>query len=282
MTHSIEIPIGRPMSSQAIAAALVAATIALNPGLPDLDWSIAADGSVRGTHAKAPDAEVRAALTAWAALFGEPLRTLGTCRADRTTYGVEIAHGAVAVFLSGVGTIEPARLPIYTRNGSASHLNQAQCDGTACIRCGVMYPPVSTTVALLCDVGPLLACDPVCPPVEAEQPDPTDPSEDEPQPHPAWHQAGAPGRWERAVIGVLWAVEMLDDTEIAPTDPGPGAYLHAPRSWPGDRVSRVGLDLTAGLVAADRVIAEWAVAQAVAIGEQRTASETAAEEGGKD
>lgn len=273
MTHSIEIPIGRPMSSQAIAAALVAGTIALNPDLPALEWTVAPDGSVRGTHHKAPAAEVSSALGKWAALFGEPLRTVGSCRADRQTYGVEIAHGAVAVFLSGVGTVEPPRLPIYTRNGSASHLTEAQCNGQACIRCGVMQPPVSTTVALLCDVGPLLACDPECPPVEAEQPDPTDPADDEPQPHPAWHQAGAPGRWERAVIGVLWAVEMLDDTEIAPTDPGPGAYLHAPRSWPGNGVSRVGLDLTAGLLAADVAIAEWAVGVAAAIGEQRTVRE---------
>ncbi|MYW03494.1 hypothetical protein [Streptomyces sp. SID3343] len=119
MTHSIQIPIGRPMSSQAIAAALVAGTIALNPSLPVLEWHIAEDGSVRGTHAKADDDVVHAALVEWAALFNAELRTLGSCRADRQTYGVEIAHGSATLFLSGVGVVDACTAefggPGYTR-----------------------------------------------------------------------------------------------------------------------------------------------------------------------
>ncbi|OPC81838.1 hypothetical protein B4N89_13630 [Embleya scabrispora] len=103
-------------------------------------------------------------------------------------------------------------------------------------------------------------------------PDPVDPAGDEPQPHPDWAQVGVAGRWERTVIDVPWAVEELDDTEISPTDdPGPGAYLYGPGEWTCGR--RVALDLAAGLLAADRVIGAWAVAAAVAIGEQHTAGD---------
>ncbi|MFJ8743451.1 hypothetical protein ACIRL2_29250 [Embleya sp. NPDC127516] len=287
MNHSIQIPIGRPLSSQAMATALVAATLVLNPDLPALEWNVAPDGSVRGTHAKAPDAEVHAALTVWAALFGEPLRTLGSCRADRRTYGVEIAHGSVAVFLSGVGLIDtveppapvlpaelahieqPVRLPILTRQGGAAHMTQAQLDGTACVRCGLADPVCSTPVAVVSGYGQALACSPACP---VPQPDPTDPVEDAPQPHPDWIEVDS-FRHERTVIGVTWALGHHDETEVRPDEePTCGWFLFGPEGsvYAGGRFLIEHLD--EALPAADRAIAEWAVAQAVAIFEQRRPS----------
>jgi len=50
----------------------------------------------------------------------------------------------------------PAPLP-------AAILTPEQLDGTACVRCGLVDPPVCVPVAIVTGCGQVFACDPQCP-----------------------------------------------------------------------------------------------------------------------
>ncbi|MFE3197196.1 hypothetical protein [Embleya sp. NPDC059237] len=282
MNHSIET---RPDDlAQVRAASIMQSLVCQRADLPRLTWSVDPAGHVVGTRTAGPDADVAADLGAWAgALDATVLATPHRCdgrivyrgRIDLTGSGrIEPGAGPTPVTITGVGVLNGVDRRPVARLFAADGLTRAQLDGVACVLCGV-EPRVSTPVGRIDGGGQAFACAPACAPVVPgtrvcgqcvgdPQPDPTDPAEDdEPQPHPAWAETGD-ARWKRTVAGVTWIAEGFDEGSVWLGSNLAGLYLIGPGEFATGRW--VGADLTAGLLAADRAISEWAADLAAAIG----------------
>ncbi|GCD94044.1 hypothetical protein [Embleya hyalina] len=273
MNHSIETNKRPDDLAQVRAASIMLSLVSRHADLPALTWSVDPAGHVVGTRTAGPDADVAEDLGAWAgaldvAVTATPHRCDGRivyrARVDLSGTGrPDPGAGPTPVTITGVGVLArpaPGCTAEYGGPGYTRCELAAGHDGRHHAPLGSMRTATWDT-----DTAEVL-------PVGTQPADPCNPADDAPRPHPGWRRV-AGDRWERDAIGTVWAVEVLDETEVDPiSDPGGGAYLTGPGEWSSGRRVAV-VSLAAGLLAADRAIGEWAVAEAVAIGEDAASDE---------
>lgn len=187
MNHSID-PAEQQDLVQVRAATIMLTLICQYAGLPALAWTLSEAGRIVGRRTAGPDAEVAADMGAWAGALDASV-TATTRRCDgRTIYraSVDLAGSAgcephpVPVTITGIGVAapsvprivvdtEPDTTTLVNRVFARAGLTEQQLDGHACVRCGVVFPPVSVPVGYVLASGPVFACDPGCPDTDADR-----------------------------------------------------------------------------------------------------------------